>query len=283
MKRLIYPVLIGLGLAGCSQANKETTEAPNAEAAVNQAIDSSPAPLRAQVAATTPTPTTATPAVTPNVVYQGELDLAVDDFAQASDDIDRLLLRHKSYLSTAHETRADGQHRQEMTLKVLPTEFAALVADLGKLGRIENKDISSADVTADILQAATHVAAQQATEAKYEQLLSQTTSPTEVRRLEEQTRQLRLTLAAEQARLQQFSARSTWATLTLRYFQVLPEATPSVVAPVFAPQFLVAFYHGWSFLLSVLVVLTNLWPLLLLGSLSVGAVRWWRLRHPAEG
>ena len=209
--------------------------------------------------------------------------MAVDDFEQASDNIDRLLLRHKSYLNTAHETRANGQHRQEMTLKVLPTEFTALVADLGKLGRIENKDISSADVTADMLQAATDIATKQATDTKYQQLLNQATNPAEVRHLEEQTRQLRLTLAADQARLQQLSARSTWATLTLRYFQVLPEVTPPVVAPVFAPQFLAAFYHGWSFLLGVLVVLTNLWPLLLLGGLGLGAVRWWRLRHPAVG
>ncbi|RZL15907.1 MAG: DUF4349 domain-containing protein [Hymenobacter sp.] len=278
MKRLIYPVLFGLGLAGCSPTNKETTEAPVTESADNQSI-SAPAPRQVATAAS------AIPAPTPasNVVYQGELDLAVDDFEQASDAIDRLLLRHKSYLSTAHETRANGQHRQEMTLKVLPTEFAALVADLGKLGRIENKDISSADVTADMLQAATEVATKQATEAKYQQLLAQTTNPAEVRRLEEQARQLRLNLATDQARLQQFSARSTWATLTLRYFQVLPEVAPRVVAPVFAPQFLEAFYHGWSFLLSVLVVLTNLWPLFLLGGLCVGAVRWWRLRHPAAG
>ncbi|GAB3634445.1 hypothetical protein GCM10027422_00350 [Hymenobacter arcticus] len=260
------------------------TEAAATETAANQMVTPEATPRQAQATAAAPTsaaPTT--PTAAPNVVYQGELDLAVDDFAQASDNIDRLLLRHKSYLSTAHETRADGQHRQEMTLKVLPTEFAGLVADLGKLGRIENKDISSADVTADMLQAAASVATQQATEIKYQQLLTHTTSPAEVRRLEEQTHQLRLTLAADQARLQQFSARSTWATLTLRYFQVLPEATPSVVAPVFAPQFLAAFYRGWSFLLSVLVVLTNVWPLLLLGGLSMGAVRWWRLRHPIAG
>lgn len=279
MKRLIYPVLFGLGLAGCSQANKETVEVAPTESTDTQTISAPTAPSQVATAAIA----ASAPAPAPNVVYQGELDLAVDNFEQASDDIDRLLLRHKSYLSTAHETRANGQHRQEMTLKVLPTEFAALVADLGKLGRIENKDISSADVTADMLQAATSVATKQATEDKYQQLLAQTTNQAEVRRLEEQTRQLRLNLAADQARLQQFSARSTWATLTLRYFQVLPEAVPPAVAPVFAPQFLGAFYNGWSFLLSVLVVVTNLWPLLLLGGLSMRAVRWWRLRHPAEG
>jgi hypothetical protein len=250
---------------------------PATEIPVIQTL-SAPAAPRQEEATATIIPA---PATVPNVIYQGELDLAVNDFAQASDEIDRLLLCHKSYLSTAHETRANGQHRQEMTLKVLPTEFSALVADLGKLGRIENKDVSSADVTADVLQAVAGVTAKQATEARYQQLSAQTTNPAELRHLEAQTRQLRQDLTTDQARLQQLEARGTWATLTLRYFQVVPEVAPNVVAPAFAPQFLEAFYHGWSFLLGVLVVLTNLWPLLVLGGLSVGVVRWWRLRHPA--
>ena len=281
MKRLIYPVLFGLGLAGCSQAKQEAFPESSAEIPVAQPL--TPALPRPGAAAAAPTPApAAAPAASPSIIYQGELNLAVDNFEQASAAIDRLLLKHRSYLSTAHETRTDGQHRQEMTLKVLPGEFLALVADLGQLGRIESKDVSSADVTADILQVASGLAARQATAARYQQLLTQATSPAEIRRLAEQERQVRQELAADQARLQQLGARSAWATLTLRYQQALPEAAPQVVAPVFAPQFLAAFYHGWSFLLSGLVVLTNLWPVLLAAGLAFGATRWWRLRHPAQ-
>jgi hypothetical protein len=287
MKRLIYPALLGLALAGCSQSSTEQSTATVPEVQVNQPImTQGPAPEVATPTApesTTPAPfAVATPPLDRHVVYHGELDLAVDSFEQASASINRLLVEHGSYLSTAHEERANGQQRQEMTIKVPPNEFAAFVAALGRLGHIQNKDIASTDVTADLLQTAANLEAKKTAAAKYQQQLAHATSPAETRRLEEQTRQLHLDLAADQARLQQLGARSAWATLTLRYYQVLPAPEPTAPLPTFAPQFLTAFYRGWSVILSVLVALTNYWPLILLGGLATWGVRRWRQRHPVE-
>lgn len=283
MKRLIYPALLGLALVGCSQERsaQETATAP--EAPVSQSVITqgpTPAPAPVEVAAA---PVTAeVRPLDPHVIYQGELNLAVDDFEQTSATINRLLVRHGSYLSTAHEERANGQQRQEMTIKVPPTQFAALLADLSRLGHVENKDIASTDVTADLVQAATNLEAKQAAVAKYQQQLASAPNAAEARRLETQTRQLRLDLAADQARLQQLGARSTWASLTLRYYQVLPTPEPNAPLPTFAPQFLTAFYRGWSVVLSILVVLTNFWPLGLLGGVAICAVRRWQQRQSAE-
>jgi hypothetical protein len=279
MKRLIYPALLGLALVGCSQNRSVQELATVVETPVSQSvITQAPAPPAVTIAS----PVATVRPLDPRVIYQGELNLAVDDFEQASASINRLLVQHGSYLSTAHEERANGQQRQEMTIKVPPTEFAKLVAALGRLGHIENKDIASTDVTADLLQAATNLDAKKTAVAKYQQQLASAANPAEARRLEEQTRQLRLDLAADQAKLQQLGARSTWATLTLRYYQVLPAQEPSAPLPTFAPQFLAAFYRGWSVVLSILVVLANFWPLGLLGVGATWAVRRWRQRHLAE-
>ena len=277
MKYFIYPVLLGLGLAGCSQSAKQEMSQPTSETAA--------------IKPPTPTPPTdpATPAVAyhaptapaeQNTIYEGTLDLAVDDFKQASTGIHGLLEEYHAHLGTTHETRAHGEHREEMTVKVPPAQFLHLVEAVGKLGRIENKEVSSADVTADMLEASASLSAKQTSEAKYQQLLATTTNPAEIRRLEEQARQLRLEVAAAQSRLQQFGARSSWATLTLRYFQVLPTPAPALPLPDFAPRFMEAFYRGLFFVLGLVVVLTNLWPLLLLGGAGAWGVRRWRLRHP---
>ncbi len=286
MKCLIYPALLGLALAGCSPSSTEQNAASPAEPSANQSIITQgptpevTAPIAEPAAVATPAP--AARSLGRDVVYQGELNLAVDDFEQASAGINRLLVRHDSYLGTAHEERANGQQRQEMTIKVPPTEFAALVADLSRLGHVENKDIASTDVTADLVQAATSLAAKKTAVAKYQQQLAAAANPADARRLEEQTRQLRLDLAADQARLQQLGARSAWAVLTLRYYQVLPAPEPTAPLPQFAPQFLAAFYRGWSVVLSILVAFTNFWPLVLLGAVGTWAVVRWRQRHPAE-
>jgi hypothetical protein len=286
MKRLIYPALLGLALAGCSPTSTEQKTIAPAEPTLNQSVISQgptpevAAPAVETAALAAPVPTARS--LGRDVVYQGELNLAVADLEQASTGINRLLARHDSYLSTAHEERSNGQQRQEMTIKVPPTEFAALVADLSRLGHVENKDIASTDITADLVQTATNLAAKKTAVAKYQQQLATAANPADAHRLEAQTHQLRLDLAADQARLQQLGARSAWAVLTLRYYQVLPAAAPTAPLPQFAPQFLAAFYRGWSVVLSILVALTNFWPLGLLGAAGTWAVVRWRQRHPAE-
>jgi hypothetical protein len=271
MKYLIFPVLFGLGLAGCSQANPEETVATTQEThQARQALDPVPASKPSL------------PEPTSSMIYTGELNLAVDDFDQASARLNDLLLQHHAYLSTAHETRSNGQHRQEISLNVKPSNFLELVTALGKLGRIESKDISSADVTADVLATAAEVNEQATAQAKTDQQLAKAATPADRTRLAAAAQQQRAALAAAQARLQQLSSRSTWATLTLRYYQTLPSTEITAPELAFVPRFLEAFNRGWSFVLGVVVVLTNVWPLLVLAGIGTWGARRWRLRHPVE-
>jgi len=287
MKRLIYPALLGLALAGCSSSQNETSTAAPTQTIATEAPSASFPPMPATEPDVAPVAAvaTATPVAQParNVIYQGELDLAVDDFRQTTTSINHLLEQNGAYLGTAHETRADGQHRQEMTIKVLPAHFVALVTALGQLGQVENKDIASADVTADLLQTDKRVSDKHALAAKYQQQLARATSKQETSRLQAEASQLQADLAADQTQLQQFASRSQWATLLLRYHQPLAATDTNEPQPAFAPQFQVAFYRGWSVILSIAVVLTNIWPLLVLGGLGGWGWRRWRLRHPAEG
>jgi hypothetical protein len=283
MKRLIYPALLGLALAGCDSSKYETTAAAPAQTiaaeAKSTALPSMPATDNNVAPTASATPVTQPPRT---IVYQGTLDLAVVDFNQATTSINRLLEQNDAYLGTAHETRADGQHRQEMTIKVPPAKFVALVTALGQLGHVENKDVASADVTADLLQTAKSLASKQVAATKLQQQLSQITNKEAAGRLQAQASQLQADLAADQAKLQQFGARGTWATLLLRYYQPLSAIDTDEPQPAFAPQFQVAFYRGWSVILSIAVVLTNIWPLLVLGGIGAWSWRRWRLRHPEQ-
>jgi len=283
MKRLIYPALLGLALVGCDRAKEESSTETIAQAAATEATSKSLPPIPTTDTIAAPAAPVASVIQSPhNIIYQGSLDLAVVDFNQATTSINRLLEQNDAYLGTAHETRAEGQHRQEMTIKVPPAKFVALVTALGQLGHVENKDVASADVTADMLQIAKSLATKQATAAKFQQQLAQTINKEAASRLQEQASQLQADLAADQAKLQQFGARSTWATLLLRYHQPLSATDTDEPEPAFAPQFLVAFNRGWSVILSIAVVLTNIWPLLVLGGIGTWGWRRWRLRHPEQ-
>lgn len=231
----------------------------------------------------TASPILDTPQQTRSVAYQGEMSLEVDNFEQATANLNQLLDQFGAFPSTAHETRANDQHYQEMTLKVPASEFLHLVAALAKLGRTTSKDIGATDITADLFALSTRIAAQQAAAAKYRQLVAQATNPAQMRQLEDQSRQAQAALLADKARLQQLGlgTQGLWATLRLRYTQV-DVAAPSTPLPAFAPQFTASFNNGWSFVMSLLIALTNVWPLLVLALAAWPTFRWWRRQHPAE-
>ncbi len=282
MKFLIIPVLLGLGLAGCSQAKSDETIAETQP--TTQGRPASTAVAKASAAPTalpTPAEAVATAKAQPghSVAYQAELSMAVDDFDKATDRVNALLEQHGAYLGTAHETRADGQRRQEMTLQVPPRQFVALISALGKLGHIEAKDIAAADITADALAAAAHLDEQQATATQTRQQLARAATPTERARLEGEIRRQQAGTGTTQAQVQQFGNQANWATLTLRYYQVLPATEPTAPQAPFAPRFRVAFGWGWSLLLELAVGLAYAWPALLLAALGAWGLRRWRLRQ----
>ena len=288
MKRCLFLALCGLGLAGCSSsAQKESIEAPVAQAPVQEVaapIASPPAtpvavPSSSADAAANPSPHQE--AADRLVVYRGTLSLTVDSFEQASAHIDQLLAAHHAYLDSAHETRSAEEHQQDMTIKVRPDQFAPLVTALGRLGRISQKDITSSDVTADVLDGSAGVQAAQASASQLRQLLGRTTDATQVRRLHSQLTQAEQEASATQARLQTAREQARWAVLRLHLTQLLPADEPATPLPAFQPRWQAAFNTGWAAVLAIVVALTHVWPLWVLAAAGAVGVHYWRLRHPA--
>lgn len=291
MKRLLYPALLGLALAGCAQADQEDRAADYSSAETAASAEAPAAPAGPESAYAGPVAANATPAATAGltrfqtghrVIYHGEMSLGVENFEQTTARLDQLLADYEAVLGTANETRANGQHRQELTLKVRPEKFLPLVSALGKLGRIDSKTISSSDVTADVLAAANTARTRQAAAAQARQQAAKAATPGRADELSAEARQLSTEAEAAQARVQALSQQSAWATLTLRLYQPLPEEEITEPLPAYGPRFAAAFLRGGSIFLNVLVGLTNLWPLLTLAGLGYWALRRWRPRQPAS-
>ncbi|KAA9339564.1 DUF4349 domain-containing protein [Hymenobacter busanensis] len=277
MKRLLYPVLLGLGLAACGQAPSETQVADAAESpqVATQAspATSSAAAIPSAALADNPGSVVAlpTPELARNIVYRGQMSLMVDDFDQTTQRVTELIRRHRAVLGTAHESRANGQHQQEMTIKVPPANYLAFLAELSQFGQVETKDVASADVTADMLNAAVIIDVKQQAVARNQQELTHAKNAAKTQRLQTQNQQLNGEIAAVRARLKELGEESAWASLTLRYHQVLPAPSPTRDV---APEFTAAFQQGWSVLLRLALVLAYGWPLVLLAPV----VFWWRRR-----
>nr|WP_262905675.1 DUF4349 domain-containing protein [Hymenobacter siberiensis] len=106
------------------------------------------------------------------LIYHADLRLKVANLPRASARLDSLVHRNGGYLSAATEVRAEGEWRQAITIRVAPARFQPLMAALGGLGTVEEKKLTTDDVTAQHADVAARLATKRAVEKRYIDLLA---------------------------------------------------------------------------------------------------------------
>ncbi|GAB2872452.1 DUF4349 domain-containing protein [Hymenobacter ruber] len=282
-------IAIGLAvlLCGCSHAKKEVAK----EAAV---VDVAPQYMMSAPAAPPQSPDSddkeATADVIPGprpyiesvvapsrlLIYHADLRLKVASLPRASARLDSLVHRNGGYLSAATEVRADGEWRQAMTIRVVPSRFEPLMAALGGLGTVEEKKLTTDDVTAQHADVAARLATKRAVEKRYIDLLARARKISEVLEVEGKIGEVREEIESTESRLKTLNDEVAYSTISLTCYQSLPQSVPEAPVVSFASRLVESFYTGWTLITSLLIGMVAIWPFLLLGGIGWWAVRRWR-------
>jgi hypothetical protein len=280
MKNLIFPVLLGLGLVGCAQSAKEEQLAAGPQTVVSTQDEQAPSG-NAKLPEASPTgeaPVAAPAAVAPArlLIYHAELRLKVADVRQASARLDSLVRRSGGYLSAATEVREGGEWRQATTIRVMPGRFQPLMAALSSLGTVDEKKLTTDDVTAQHADVAARLTAKRAVEKRYINLLAQAHKISEILEIEAKIGEVREEIESTESRLKALNDEVAYSTISLVCYQ--PIAEPVHDAPVmsFASRFVDSFYDGWNLFTSLLIGIASIWPVLILGAAIWLGVRRWR-------
>jgi hypothetical protein len=214
------------------------------------------------------------------LIYRAEVRLRVNNMARTSARLDSLVRRSGGYLSASQQTRDDdiSEWRQEMTIRVRPGRFQSLLTALDHLGTVENKKLSTDDVTAQHADVSARLRTKRAVEQRYVALLSKAQKIKDILDIEEKIGQVREEIESTESRLKTLNDEVTYSTIQLTCYQPIAQAVPDAPVISLASRVVEAFYGGWSLLTSLLVGVVGMWPLLLLGAAAWWGVRRWRLR-----
>jgi len=280
MKNLIFPVLFGLGLVGCAQSAKEEQLAAGPQTVVSTQDEQAPlGNAKLTEASPTSEATVAAPAaVAPArlLIYHADLRLKVPDVRRASASLDSLVRRSGGYLSASTEVREAGEWRQSTTIRVMPGRFQPLLAALSGLGSVEEKKLTTDDVTAQHADMAARLTAKRAVEKRYINLLAQAHKISEILEIEAKIGEVREEIESTESRLKALNDEVAYSTISLVCYQ--PIAEPVHDAPVvsFASRFVDSFYDGWTLFTSLLIGMVSIWPVFILGAAIWLGVRRWR-------
>ena len=194
------------------------------------------------------------------IIRQANLRFQVNDLATSTDRIESLLDRHQAYLSNSSSHSSDDHLEAELTIKVLPANLDRLVtAILEESTFLDNKTISSNDVTLEYVDVAARIKAKQAVEQRYLELLKQANKIPDVLAIEGELKKIREELEAMQARQQALQQLTSYSTIQLSLYQVLPPSFNDQTG--FLTQAISALEGGWHFLKDILIGVFYLWPL----------------------
>ncbi|MBO2009260.1 DUF4349 domain-containing protein [Siccationidurans soli] len=223
----------------------------------------------------------AEPVVAPSrlLIYHADLRLKVDNLPRASTSLDSLVRRNSGYLSASTEVRADGEWRQEMTIRVAPARFQPLMAALGGVGTVEEKKLTTDDVTAQHADVAARLATKRAVEKRYIDLLARAKKISEVLEIEGKIGEVREEIESTESRLKTLNDEVAYSTISLTCYQLLSQTVPEAPVVSFASRVVESFYTGWTIITSLFIGLVALWPFLLLTPVIWWAVRRWRNRR----
>ncbi len=259
----------GIGQPSADKEAPELRAPPPAPQAPAYEIASSPAQAR---------PPLALPqAAARLLIYHADVRLKTASLPRASARLDSLVRRSGGYPSAAAETHADGEWRQETTIRVPPGQFAALLGGLAGLGTVEEKKLSTDDVTAEHADVAARLQAKRAVEHQYTLLLAKAQKIKDILDIEEKLGEVREEIEATESRLRTLNDEVAYSTITLTLYQPLAQAVPDAPVVSLGSRTVEAFYGGWQLLISLLLGALNLWPVVLVA----GAAGWWWRRRRA--
>lgn len=214
------------------------------------------------------------------LIYHADVRLKTTAMPRAAASLDSLVRRSKGYLSAATETRADGEWRQESTIRVPPTQFQQLLNGLAGLGTVEEKKLSTDDITAEHADIAARLQAKRAVERQYTVLLVKAQKIKDILDIEEKLGDVREEIESTESRLRALNDEVAYSTITLTLYQPLPQTVPDAPVVSLGSRTVEAFYGGWQFFISLLLGALYGWPLVLLAGLA--GWLFWRRRAKAD-
>ena len=200
------------------------------------------------------------------LIKEGHVEFETKNLNSTRKSIFDAVDRYKGYISSDREFKSEGRKSNTIIIRVPSDDFDNLLTDATQgVDRFDIKEINVKDITEEFLDIQARLKTKKELEGRYLDLLKQAKNVTEMLEIENQIGQLRSEIESVEGRLKYLQSKVSFSTLTMIFYESLPNQTK------FGQEFKEGFRNGWDNLIWFFVVLSNIWPFILLGiALIVG-------------
>jgi len=278
-----------LSLAACSNHSSEDNVGNQESAAAEPRKQVSPKQEEKQIGISDTAGTGTEPVNTPaptqavnqdwdkKIIKTAEIELKLDDYKKFNSTIHASLKQFGAYVAAEKQTENDLRIENSLTVKVPVDQFDALVNSFTGDGiKLMAKNVSTEDVTGEVVDTKARLQAKMAVREKYLELLKQARNMNDILQVQGQINDIQENIEAANSRIQYLQHASAYSTINLNYYEYLNGRTADDLKPDFFTKMTRAFSTGTSFLTGLFLFCVSIWPFII-----VGLIAWLYFKRPA--
>ena len=198
------------------------------------------------------------------IIKTADMQLQLDDYKKFNGTIHNSLIQFGAYIAEEKQQQSDYKIENSLTIKVPVAQFDDLVNSFSGEGiKLMEKNISSEDVTGEVVDTKARMQAKMAVRDKYLQLLKQAKNMNEILQVQNEINDIQENIEAANSRINYLQHASAYSTINLNYYQYFNGSTAHNERPDFFTKLSRAFSTGTSVLTNLFLFFISIWPLVL--------------------
>lgn len=208
------------------------------------------------------------------VIKTGGLSYKVESTKEEYVRINSLLEKYEAYISSENENKGYDRINYNVSIKVPPLHFDPLINELTKDKKVDNRWVSTDDVTERYYDLQSRIANKKKLEERYQEILKKADNIRDILEVEKNLNQVRSEIESLQGQFKLLSHRINFSTIDVSFYELVPYELNQEPRPGFGTRLINSITAGWQGFLTFLVYLLALWPF---GLVALGVV--WLVRR----
>ena len=203
------------------------------------------------------------------IIKTADMDLQLDDYKKFNSSIHATINKFGAYVAAEKQTENDFRIENTLTIKVPVAQFDDLINSFTGDGiKVMEKNISSEDVTGEVVDTKSRLQAKMAVRERYLELLKQAKNMNDILQVQNEINAIQENIEAANGRIGYLQHASAYSTVNLHYYQYINGRTADDAKPDFFTKLTRAFRTGTSLILDLLLFCISIWPLLITALLA---------------
>lgn len=199
------------------------------------------------------------------IIKTASLNFELTDYNKYSSSLRDKVKSVGGYIAQEDQSQSEYKIENTVTIKIPVDQFDNAITVLtANVDKLNEKKISSQDVTAEFVDTRSRMEAKKRVRLRYMDLLGQAKNMEDILNVQSEINGIQEEIESAEGRIQYLGHSSSFSTINMTYYQVLNETAKDDNKPSLGAKIGNAFRAGLSGVGELFVVIVSIWPLLLI-------------------